>query len=59
MATNISDFHIAVMPGDGIGAEITEPCLTLLEAAAARVGGLGFRFSDCPGGAGYYRDHGV
>ena len=56
--TNISDFHIAVLPGDGIGAEITEPCLGLLEAAAARVGGLGFRFDTLAGGAGYYRDHG-
>jgi len=38
---NVSDFHIAVFPGDGIGQEITEPCLRLLETAAARVGGLG------------------
>ena len=55
---NLSDFHIAVMPGDGIGEEITTPCLTLLERAAARTGGLGFRFDTLHGGAGYYRDHG-
>ena len=42
--SNISDFNIAVMPGDGIGEEITEPCLRLLERASARVGGLAFRF---------------
>ncbi|MEM7743200.1 MAG: isocitrate/isopropylmalate family dehydrogenase [Pseudomonadota bacterium] len=59
MSTNISDFHIAVMPGDGIGEEITTPCLRLLEKAAAKVGGLGFHFTDCPGGAAYYRDQGV
>ncbi|MEM6621930.1 MAG: isocitrate/isopropylmalate family dehydrogenase [Pseudomonadota bacterium] len=59
MATNVSDFHIAVMAGDGIGPEITAPCLPLIEKAAARVGGLGFRFTNCPGGAAYYRDQGV
>ncbi|MEM9060089.1 MAG: isocitrate/isopropylmalate family dehydrogenase [Pseudomonadota bacterium] len=57
--SNISDFNIAVMPGDGIGAEITEPCLRLLERAATRTGGLAFRFNTLEGGAGYYRDHGV
>lgn len=56
---NVSDFHIAVFPGDGIGEEITEPCLRLLETAAARVGGLGFRFDSQPGGAGLYRDTGT
>ena len=55
---NHSDFHIAVMPGDGIGEEITTPCLPLLEKAAARVGGFKFHFSPCEGGAAYYRDQG-
>lgn len=57
--SNISDFNIAVMPGDGIGDEITEPCLRLLERASARVGGLALRFDTLQAGAGYYRDHGV
>ena len=53
-----SDFHIAVLPGDGIGAEVTPPCLDLLERAAARVGGIGFRFETLAGGAGHYRETG-
>jgi len=57
--SNVSDFHIAVLPGDGIGAEITDPCLALIEAAAARVGGLACRFSTLQGGAGHYRAHGT
>ena len=57
--TNMSDFHIAVLPGDGIGAEITTPTVALVEEAAARVGGLGFRFDTCDAGAAYYRDQGV
>lgn len=56
--TNRSDFHVAVFPGDGIGTEITGPTLSLLEQAAARVGGLGFRFTPCAAGAAHYRDHG-
>ncbi|MEM1344254.1 MAG: isocitrate/isopropylmalate family dehydrogenase [Pseudomonadota bacterium] len=57
--TNRSDFHVAVFAGDGIGTEITEPTLALIERAAARVGGLGFRWSACAAGAAHYRDHGT
>ena len=53
-----SDFHIAVLPGDGIGLEVIQPCVDLLERAAARVGGLGFRFDMLAGGAGHYRETG-
>lgn len=56
---NLSDFHIAVLPGDGIGAEITEPTVRLVEDAASRVGGLGFRFDTLDAGAAHYRDHGT
>lgn len=57
--TNQSDFNIAVMPGDGIGNEIMEPTLRLLDKAAARVKGVALRFDTLPGGAAYYSDHGV
>ena len=53
-----SDFHVAVLPGDGIGLEVMQPCLDLLGKAAARVGGLGFRFDMLAGGAGHYRETG-
>jgi len=59
MVGNVSDFHVAVMPGDGIGEEIMAPCLPIVEKAAARVGGIGLRFTDCPGGAARYPDPGV
>jgi 3-isopropylmalate dehydrogenase len=52
-------FHIAVLPGDGIGHEVMAPCLAVLDAAAARVGGLAFRFETHQAGALHYRDHGV
>ena len=52
-------FHIAVLPGDGIGPEVMAPALEILNKIAAATQGLSFRFSEAPAGAGYYRDHGV
>jgi 3-isopropylmalate dehydrogenase len=52
-------FHIAVLPGDGIGHEVMAPCLDILNAAAGRVRGLSFRFEAHQAGAIQYRDHGV
>jgi 3-isopropylmalate dehydrogenase len=52
-------FHIAVLPGDGIGHEVMRPCLEILEAAARRVGGLSFRFETREAGALCYRDTGI
>ncbi|MEM7059359.1 MAG: isocitrate/isopropylmalate family dehydrogenase [Pseudomonadota bacterium] len=57
--SNISDYHIAVLPGDGIGTEIMMPCLALVNKAAARVGGVSFNFDTLDCGAAYYRDQGI
>jgi 3-isopropylmalate dehydrogenase len=51
-------FHIAVLPGDGIGPEVMAPALEVLSRAAARAG-LGLRFTGAPAGAGHYRDTGA
>jgi 3-isopropylmalate dehydrogenase len=52
-------FHIAVLPGDGIGIEVTSPCLDVLRAAAARVGSVAFHFEQHDAGAICYRETGV
>jgi 3-isopropylmalate dehydrogenase len=52
-------FNVAVMPGDGIGVEVMRPCLAVLEAAAARVGGFRLAFDQLEAGALCYRDTGV
>jgi 3-isopropylmalate dehydrogenase len=57
MTTN-ARFRIAVMAGDGIGAEVMAPCLALLEAARARVGGFALDLVDAPAGARVYRETG-
>lgn len=54
-----TDFHIAVLPGDGIGTEIMPACLEVLAAAERHVGGFGLHPEMLPGGAAYYRENGV
>ena len=56
MAAN-DTISIAVLPGDGIGPEVTAPALDVLQAVAAR---HGFRVDAQThgAGAGHYRDHG-
>src|SRR5262245_44803725 len=56
--TSNAKFRIAVMPGDGIGAEVMAPCLALVEAARACVGGFALDLVDAPAGARVYRETG-
>src|SRR5207245_2583264 len=51
-------FHIAVLPGDGIGPEVMAPALAVLDKVAAATPGLKFRFTEALAGAGHYRDTG-
>jgi len=44
-------FHIAVLPGDGIGHEVTAPALDVLRRIETLTPGLKFRFSEAPAGA--------
>ncbi len=52
-------FHIAVLPGDGIGHEVMAPCLRILDAAARRTGGFGLDWDEKPAGALTYQDTGT
>ena len=51
-------FHIAVLPGDGIGPEVTAPALEVLRRIEATTPSLAFRFTEAPAGAEHYRDTG-
>jgi 3-isopropylmalate dehydrogenase len=53
-----SAFHIAVLPGDGIGPEVMAPTLEILKRVAKTTPGLGFRFTEGAAGAGHYRETG-
>ena len=48
-------FHIAVLPGDGIGPEVTQPALEVLRRVEATTPSLAFRFTEAPAGAEHYR----
>jgi 3-isopropylmalate dehydrogenase len=52
-------FKIAVMPGDGIGNEVMDACIQVVNAATAKIGGPGLDLEHVPGGAAYYREHGT
>jgi len=54
-----SSFVIAVLPGDGIGIEVTEAGLAVLRALAERASGLGFEWRHVAGGAQHYLDTGT
>src|SRR3989442_1071835 len=54
----LDGFHIAVLPGDGVGPEVMAPALAVLDKVAASTPGLKFRFTEAPAGAGHYRDTG-
>jgi 3-isopropylmalate dehydrogenase len=51
-------FHIAVLPGDGIGPEVMAPALEVLRKVEATTPGLKFKFTQAEAGAVHYRDTG-
>src|SRR3977135_1820427 len=53
------NFHIAVLPGDGIGLEVMAPALDVLRKVESMTPGLALRLTEAPAGAGHYRDTGT
>ena len=53
-----SDLHIAVLPGDGIGSEIMDACLNVLEKLERKIGGFKLTLEHLQAGAKYYLDTG-
>ena len=51
-------FHIAVLPGDGIGPEVMAPTLDILRHIEKTTPSLKFRFSEAPAGAEHYKETG-
>jgi 3-isopropylmalate dehydrogenase len=51
-------FHIAVLPGDGIGPEVMNPALEVLKTIEATTPGLKFRFTEAAAGAMHYKETG-
>jgi 3-isopropylmalate dehydrogenase len=51
-------FQIAVMPGDGIGPEVIEAAVAVLQAVEKRHS-IGLAYNSVPGGARQYRETGI
>ena len=51
-------FNIATIPADGIGPEVIEAGVAVLEALATRDGGFSFNFTNHDWGSDYYKTHG-
>jgi tartrate dehydrogenase/decarboxylase/D-malate dehydrogenase len=51
-------YEIAVYPGDGIGPEVIDQAVRVLEAAQSKVGGFRLRLTHLPWGADYWIDNG-
>jgi 3-isopropylmalate dehydrogenase len=51
-------FRIAVFRGDGIGVDVTDATLAVIEGVRRRVGGFVLDFDDLLAGAGYFRETG-
>ncbi len=51
--------EIAVLPGDGIGVEIMDGCLALLDKVQSKVGGFALSYAHLSAGAAYYRETGM
>jgi 3-isopropylmalate dehydrogenase len=52
-------FNIAVLPGDGIGSEIMDVCIEVLDRLLADQPRIGLNYAHGPGGAQHYADTGV
>lgn len=51
-------YRIAAIPGDGIGKEVIDAGVEVLNALAARDGGFGLAFESFDWGSDYYKAHG-
>ena len=56
--TRKQNYTLAILPGDGIGNEITEPCLELMHIACERVGGITLNMNTLAAGATTFKETG-
>ncbi|HVV85459.1 MAG TPA: isocitrate/isopropylmalate family dehydrogenase [Kofleriaceae bacterium] len=52
-----ASYDLALLPGDGIGAEVAADARALIDAVAGRIG-VGLRIDEIPCGGRYYLQHG-
>ena len=55
----MKEFNLAVLPGDGIGKEIMDACLKLLDQVQMKVGGYMLQYHLIDAGADFYLRTGI
>jgi len=51
--------EIALIKGDGIGIDVIDAAMAIIDAALSRVGRIRLHYKEISAGAGYYRDQGI
>ncbi len=59
MVSSSNSIHVAVLPGDGIGREVIEPCLAAFDVLAGRIGGFSLHYEMLEAGATVYAETGA
>ena len=59
MGTDLNTYTIAAIPGDGIGQEVINAGVEVLNALADKTGDFSLEITDFPWGTDYYLEHGV
>jgi 3-isopropylmalate dehydrogenase len=54
----VKTFKIAVLPGDGIGVDVTQAAVEVLQATESKLSDLNFSFKECAVGAQEYLNNG-
>lgn len=57
-AVAFKTFHIVVLPGDGIGLDVTEAAVRVLQAVETQLSGVSFEFKTYSAGAAEYVKNG-
>ncbi len=52
------DFQVAVIHGDGIGVDVTNAAIAVMDAAVERIGGFTLSYENLPAGANYFAEFG-
>jgi tartrate dehydrogenase/decarboxylase / D-malate dehydrogenase len=53
----VNEYHVAAIPGDGIGAEVVPEAVRVIDQLGQRCG-FSVRWTEYPWGSDYYREHG-
>ncbi|KAK3262390.1 hypothetical protein CYMTET_28752 [Cymbomonas tetramitiformis] len=58
-ARNLEPYRVALYPGDGIGVDVTESAVKVLETAESTFGTFSLEFTNFNWGCNYYERHGI